>query len=74
MQTVLLEIKNDKAYQLLKDLEDLKIIKVLNRATKTDKQLPLSEQFAGSLKLSEEDYDRFQQHLNEVRNEWDRNI
>lgn len=74
MQTVVLEIKNDKAYQLLKDLEDLKIIKVLNRATKTDKQLPLSEQFAGSLKLSEEDYDRFQQHLTAVRNEWDRNI
>ncbi|TZF86191.1 hypothetical protein FW774_03835 (plasmid) [Pedobacter sp. BS3] len=73
MQTILLQINNDKAYQLLKDLEDLKIIKVLKQSTDIE-QVPLSEKFAGSLKLSEDEYKEFQEYLTEVRNEWDRNI
>jgi hypothetical protein len=31
METVLLQINNVKAYQLLEDLEDLKLIKVLKK-------------------------------------------
>ena len=73
MQTVLLQVNSDKAYQLLQDLEDLNIIKVLKRTTQIEPQ-SLSEKFAGSLKLSDEEYERFQQHLTEIRNEWDRNI
>jgi len=29
-------------------------------------------QFRGKLKLSKEQYDDFQQHLKDIRNEWDR--
>ena len=39
-----------------------------------DSKKSLAEQFAGSLHLSEDDYNKFQKHLIDVRNEWDRNI
>jgi len=38
METVLLQINNNKAYQLLKDLEDLNIVKVLKKSVLTDKK------------------------------------
>lgn len=38
METVLLQINNNKAYKLLKDLEDLNIVKVLKKnSSKTKK-------------------------------------
>lgn len=72
METVLLQINNKKAYQLLQSLEDLKIVKMLKKS-KSEKG-NLSERFAGSLKLSETEYNKFQESLTESRNEWDRNI
>jgi hypothetical protein len=38
METVLLQINNNKAYQLLKDLEDLNIVKVLKKSISIDKK------------------------------------
>jgi hypothetical protein len=38
METVLLQINNNKAYQLLKDLEDLNIVKVLKKSVSIDKK------------------------------------
>jgi hypothetical protein len=73
MQTVLLQINNEKGYQLLKDLEALNIVKVLKKNVALEKK-SLSDQFAGSLKLSNEEYNKFQNHLTEIRSEWDRNI
>ena len=73
MQTVLLQINNEKAYQLLKDLEDLNIIKVLKKNINSEK-ISLSERFAGSLNLSNDEYNKFQEHLTEKRSEWNRNI
>jgi hypothetical protein len=73
MQTVLLQINNEKGYQLLKDLEALNIVKVLKNNVALEKK-SLSDQFAGSLKLSNEEYNKFQNHLTEIRSEWDRNI
>jgi len=39
METVLIQINNNKAYQLLKDLEDLNIVKVLKKTVLTEKKI-----------------------------------
>jgi hypothetical protein len=71
METVLVQINNSKAYKLLEDLEDLQIIKVLNKSIQS--QQKLSEKYAG--KLPTEVADELQNHVTQSRNEWDnRNI
>jgi hypothetical protein len=72
METVLLQINNDKAYKLLEDLEALNIVKVLKKSTSPKGKL--SDKFAGSLNLSDEEYNNFQDSLTESRNEWERDI
>jgi hypothetical protein len=47
METVLLRIDNIKAYRLLEDLEDLQIIKVLQKNIAPKQKL--SEKYAGKL-------------------------
>ena len=47
METVLIQINNNKAYKLLEDLEDLQIIKVLKKSIQP--QQKLSEKYAGKL-------------------------
>jgi len=71
METVLVQINNNKAYKLLEDLEDLHIIKVLKKST----QLPqkLSEKYAG--KLPPDIADELQDYVTKSRDEWnDRSI
>jgi len=71
METVLLQISNIKAYKLLEDLEDLHLIKVLQRSTQPKEKL--SEKYAG--KLSSEVADELQNYITQSRNEWqNRNI
>jgi len=72
MEIVLLQINNEKAYQLLKSLEDLKIVKMFKKSK--SEEVDLSEKFAGALKLSEKEYNKFQESLTEFRNEWSKNI
>jgi hypothetical protein len=72
METVLLQINNDKAYKLIEDLEALHLIKVLEKNIQPKKKL--SEKFAGSLHLSDKDYNDFQDSLSQSRNEWERDI
>ena len=43
------------------------------RGYETFKQ-KLSEKFGGKLNLSEKEYNEFQQHLKDARNEWERNF
>ncbi|MBW8333556.1 MAG: hypothetical protein K0M40_16130 [Prolixibacteraceae bacterium] len=66
METVLIQINNDKAYKLLDDLEDLHIIKVLKKSIQP--QQKLSEKYAG--KLPSDIADEIQNFVNESRNEW----
>lgn len=66
METVLIQINNNKAYKLLDDLEDLQIIKVLKKSIQP--QQKLSEKYAG--KLPSEIADEIQNFVNESRNEW----
>ncbi|MFN4146198.1 MAG: hypothetical protein ACK4GN_10275 [Runella sp.] len=66
METVLIQIKNDKAYRLLEDLEDLHIIKVLKKNIQPEQKL--SEKYAG--KLPVEVADELQNYVNQSRDEW----
>ncbi len=66
METVLVQINNNKAYKLLKDLEDLQIIKVLENKIQPPQKL--SEKYAG--KLPSELADEIQNYVTKSRNEW----
>ena len=66
METVLLQIKNKKAYKILEDLEDLNVIKVLEKSLQQEQKL--SEKYAG--KLPSEIADQLQDYVTKSRNEW----
>jgi len=66
METVLLQINNNKAYKLLEDLEDLHIITVLNKSMQPKQNL--SEKYAG--KLPADVADELQNYVSQSRNEW----
>lgn len=66
METVLVQINNNKAYKLLEDLEDLDIIKVLKKSIQSEQKL--SEKYAG--KLPSDIADEIQNFVNESRSEW----
>ena len=73
MSTAVIEIKNDLAYDFLYNLERMNVLRVVSRQNeKTGHRQKLSERFAGS--LSSERVDELQQELNQMRNEWNRNI
>ena len=66
METLLIQINDDKAYRLLRDLEDLKILKVLKKNT-TPKE-KLSDKYAG--KLPSDIAEELQNYVTESRKEW----
>ena len=66
METVLLQIKNNKAYKLLEDLEDLDIITVLEKNSKPG--VKLSDKYAGKLPISIAD--ELLDYVSKSRNEW----
>ena len=66
METVLVQINNNKAYRLLEDLEDLHIIKVLKKSIQPKQKL--SEKYAG--KLPSDVTDELQNYITQGRNEW----
>jgi len=63
MDTLLIEVTNQNAYNLLKELEKLHLIKVLKN-TRIPKQ-KLSEKFAG--KLPAADAAKLQEHIKKSR-------
>jgi hypothetical protein len=66
METVLVQINNNKAYKLLEDLEDLHIIKVLKKSIQPKQKL--SEKYAG--KLPSDVAEELQNYVSQSRNEW----
>ncbi|MGZ3757175.1 MAG: hypothetical protein ACXVAY_12735 [Mucilaginibacter sp.] len=66
METLLIELTNQKAYKLLKDLEDLDMIKVLKKPSNLS-----SLRGKVQTKMSSEEIDK---QLNILRNEWQRAI
>ena len=79
METVLVQINNTKAYKLLEDLEDLDIIKVLEKNGSVKKvkdkvavKKNLPADYFGL--LTNEEGNKFETHINTVRKQWGRNI
>jgi len=68
MQTVLVQVNNDKAYKILEDLESLNIIKVLKRTFEPKQKL--SEKYAG--KLSSDVAEELQDYVTQSRKEWNK--
>lgn len=68
METVTIQIKNNKAYKLLKDLEALNVIKILKQNIVTKKKL--SEKYAG--KIPSEIADKLQAYTAKSCDEWER--
>ncbi len=67
METIVVQITNNKALKLLQELEELHLIKLLKRTA--DNCEKLSEKYAG--KLSADTVEKLQEHLNQSRKEWD---
>ena len=73
MSTAVIEIKNDVAYGFLHQLERLNVLRVVSRqGVGNVNNQKLSERFAGV--LSSERVDELQKELNQMRDEWNRNI
>ncbi|SEL29742.1 hypothetical protein [Parapedobacter koreensis] len=66
MQTILVELKNQKAYRLLKELEDLQLIRLVKVPTKLS---ALRKQVKTPMAETEID-----KQLTELRSEWQRDI
>jgi hypothetical protein len=73
MEIVTIQLTNNKAYKLLQELEELHIIRLLKKSTVQEEE-KLSDKFAGSLHLTDEQYNEFQQYLIRSRSEWERDI
>ncbi|CAN5813484.1 hypothetical protein BH24BAC1_BH24BAC1_09070 [soil metagenome] len=67
MDTLLIQLTNQRAYKLLLELEELDLIRVLKRNVQQD--IKLSDTFAG--KLPANIADDLQKHVAQSRNEWD---
>jgi len=70
-----IEIINNGALNLLSGMERLNLIRVngkVSNAVESDKKL--SKKFAGAIKLSDTEYESYQNAMQESRNEWKRDI
>jgi hypothetical protein len=71
METVTVQLLNQKALKLLKQLEELNLIKIMEDSNLKPTQ-KLSDLFAG--KLSDEAAAALHQHVKQTRAEWERDI
>ncbi|MEO6284429.1 MAG: hypothetical protein ABIN80_00740 [Dyadobacter sp.] len=69
METLVVELTHKNALRLLRDLEDMNIIKLHDSSESDSKKL--SEKYRGV--LSQEESQDLSKHIDEIRNEW-RNI
>ena len=73
--TLTIEVMNNGAFSLLSDMERLDLIRLnLPAKNAAESHERLSRQFAGALKLSDAEYETYQNALRESRNEWNRDI
>jgi hypothetical protein len=68
MQTLTIDILNQKALKLLKDLENLQLIRVRRKASSTTSKTKLSDKYKGI--ISKEQGLNLDEHIKEMRNEW----
>ena len=68
MRTVTLDILNDKALNLLKDLELLKLIRLRKDKVTVESNINLVSKYKGA--MSQQPIDEVEKQLNDLRNEW----
>lgn len=68
METVLIQILDAKAHKLIEDMESQNMVRVLEK--RSHAKIKLSEKFAGTLHLSDNEYKSFQDSIIRGRNEW----
>ncbi len=68
MQTIVVEINNPNAFALLKELEELKILKIVKESV-LEKKIKLSDKYKNV--FSKEDALDFDNHTKMMRKEWD---
>ena len=66
MKTMTIELYNDSARKLIKDLEDLNILRVVKSSPR--KQKNIADKFSG--KLSEKTANQMQDYVAKGRKEW----
>ena len=67
METMLIELTNQKATGLLHELESLRLIRILSGNT-TQGNTRLSDKYKGF--LTQEDGKQLKEHISQMRNEW----
>jgi hypothetical protein len=72
MNTVLVELKHEKARALLQDLEAMDIIRMLPSEQLEQPLKKNSDRFRGS--ISPEEADKFNAYVQQSRDEWERNF
>lgn len=70
METALIKLTSSGTMKLLKELETLKLLRILK--TEHAEELPLSEKYAGKLPLAVAEI--LQDHIENSRNQWNNNI
>ncbi len=70
MDTMLIQVTNQKAVGLLHELEELQLIKVLK--DNTTPPIGNAKKYKGI--FTSQEGDKFNNYLNQVRSEWDRNF
>ena len=68
METIHIQVINQKAVELLRDLEEIQWIKVLEEKVEPVK-MKLSEKYRGI--LTKEQGQKLNQHIKQMRSEWD---
>ena len=72
METLTIELKQAKSMALLEDLEALDIIKIIRKKTPPKPPGKLSDMFAGSISIEEDE--ALKKHSQQIRDEWERDI
>lgn len=68
METVIVELKSNKAMKLLKDLESMDLIKI-HQHERISEAKDKASKYKGS--ISKESADQLLKHVEEMRNEWE---
>ena len=68
MKTYTIEISNPKAFTLLKELEDLELLRIVKENV-LEKKIKLSEKYKNV--FTKEDATKFENHTKLSRKEWD---
>ena len=71
METLTIKIKDNKTLKLIRDLEDLNLIQVVNPVAVKKSTTKLSTLLSGS--ISPEQGDKMQKEVKQMRDEWERN-